>query len=85
MCDFQFLSLVLVWQKAAQSVSAMILCTRGTEDEFYRFKLERQHPGHQYFEGCSGSPILNTAGGQASFVSGIDGEENGVFGPNRNM
>jgi len=31
-----------------------------TEDDYYVFKLPFKHPGHKYFEGCSGAPVFDS-------------------------
>lgn len=40
-----------------------------TEDDFHVFKLPFGHPGHPYFKGCSGAPILNGMGHPVALVS----------------
>lgn len=36
---------------------------------FYEFKLPVPHPGHDFFEGCSGAPIVDTEGRLVALVS----------------
>jgi len=33
-----------------------------TVEDFYYFKLPTEHPGHVYFEGCSGAPLISEDG-----------------------
>ncbi len=33
-----------------------------TSEDFHYFKLATEHPGHIYFEGCSGSPLISEDG-----------------------
>ena len=33
-----------------------------TEGGYHVFKLPFEHPGHEHFKGCSGAPIINSAG-----------------------
>lgn len=39
-----------------------------TEDDYYVFKLPFEHPGHEYFKGCSGAPVLSEAGAVVGLV-----------------
>ncbi|GLQ89405.1 hypothetical protein GCM10007898_29780 [Dyella flagellata] len=44
-----------------------------TEGNYHVFKLPFDHPGHEHFEGCSGAPIINSAGIPVALVcSGCD-------------
>jgi hypothetical protein len=50
---------------------------RGTEKDMLVFELPVSHPGHPEFEGCSGAPILNSAGLPVALLCGgrIDNHE----------
>jgi hypothetical protein len=45
------------------------------EDDYYVFKLPFKHPGHEYFKGCSGAPIINGEGVPVALV--CEGREDG--------
>lgn len=40
-----------------------------TDGDYHVFKLPFNHPGHPYFKGCSGAPILNGRGCPVALVS----------------
>lgn len=48
--------------------------------EFYTFKLPFAHPGHEYFRGCSGAPILDIGGNIVAFVSHGFDDEDKIYG-----
>ena len=39
-----------------------------TVGNFHHFKLPFEHPGHEYFRGCSGAPILDESGNIVSLL-----------------
>ena len=47
---------------------------------FYQFKLPVLHPGHDFFHGCSGAPIVDTHGRLVALVSNGDIPENVIYG-----
>lgn len=51
-----------------------------TAGDYYVFKLPVQHPGHQYFQGCSGAPILDTKGNIIALVCSGNKEHNEIYG-----
>lgn len=51
-----------------------------TENDFHCFKLPVEHPGHEYFKGCSGAPIVNRKGQIVSLVSSGSIEDNEIYG-----
>ncbi len=53
-----------------------------TEGDFLCFKLPVEHPGHEYFQGCSGAPIVDTRKNLVSLVSWGSIEKNEVYGIN---
>lgn len=53
-----------------------------TEGDFHCFKLPVEHPGHDYFRGCSGAPIVDTEGKIASLVSCSPEGKNEIYGIN---
>lgn len=53
-----------------------------TENNMHYFKMPEEHPGHDYFEGCSGAPIIGEDGKVVSLVSGGLIESNEIFGCN---
>ncbi len=40
------------------------------------------HPGHEFFKGCSGAPIIGEDGKVVSLVSGGSLETNEIYGNN---
>jgi hypothetical protein len=40
------------------------------EDDLHVFRLNHAHPGHEYYEGCSGAPILDSQGRLVALVVG---------------
>lgn len=50
------------------------------EDDYYKFKLPIKHPGHKYFKGTSGAPILDTDGNIVSLVCKGDDKEDIIYG-----
>jgi hypothetical protein len=40
-----------------------------TEGDYHVFSLPFEHPGHEYFKGCSGAPILSNEGSLVALVS----------------
>lgn len=51
-----------------------------TEDDYHVFSLPFPHPGHEYFKGCSGAPILSSSGSLVALVSGGCEKTNEVRG-----
>jgi hypothetical protein len=41
------------------------------ENDKHYFKLPEEHPGHEWFEGCSGAPIIGDDGKVVSLVSDL--------------
>lgn len=52
----------------------------GSEDDYYKFKLPVKHPGHEYFRGISGAPIIDTNGNTVALVCHGDESENLIYG-----
>lgn len=50
------------------------------EDDWLVFKLPTKHPGHEYFRGCSGAPILNGAGLPVALVCWGKEEADEIYG-----
>jgi hypothetical protein len=46
------------------------------ESEYYVFSLPFEHPGHEHFQGCSGSPVIDSNGDVIALVC-HGNEENG--------
>lgn len=50
----------------------MLVCTGltlvGKYDYFDVFQLSIKHPGHQFFEGCSGAPIVDVGGNLVGLI-----------------
>lgn len=40
----------------------------GVDSYFYRFKLPMKHPGHEFFHGCSGAPVVDSDGNLVGLV-----------------
>ena len=55
------------------------LAYEGMEGRHHVFKLPGIHPGREYFEGCSGAPVIGTDGTIAGLVRGGDPERNLIF------
>ena len=52
----------------------------GTEDSYYVFELPFEHPGHEFFKGCSGAPILDSRGNIVALVCSGDIDRNAIIG-----
>lgn len=50
------------------------------EDDLLVFRLPVEHPGHDYFYGCSGAPIIDTEGNVVALVCKGDLETSTVYG-----
>jgi hypothetical protein len=49
------------------------------ENDFCVFQLPFEHPGHEWFKGCSGAPILNPSGRPVGLVASGDIDSNEIF------
>ena len=52
------------------------------KEPFYIFKLGKTHPGHEFYKGCSGAPIIDEEGNLVSLVVGGDRKNSVIFGIN---
>ncbi|MDX2106788.1 MAG: hypothetical protein SFY67_10345 [Candidatus Melainabacteria bacterium] len=52
----------------------------GDSEGFHNFGLSIDHPGHIYFEGCSGAPIIDIDGKIVAFVCGGNMENSTIRG-----
>jgi hypothetical protein len=52
----------------------------GTDGLSHQFQLPVPHPGHSYFKGCSGAPIVDSRGRLAALVTGGDEERSVIHG-----
>lgn len=52
----------------------------GDDGEYYKFELPDTHPGHEYFQGCSGAPIIDSQGRTVALVCKGDQQTNIVYG-----
>jgi hypothetical protein len=52
------------------------------EDDYYIFKLLKQHPGHEFYKGCSGAPIIDLDENLVSLVIGGNISKNEIYGIN---
>ena len=52
------------------------------ENDMHFFKMPEKHPGHEWFKGCSGAPIIGENGKVVSLVSGGCIERNEIYGNN---
>jgi hypothetical protein len=52
----------------------------GAQDDLLAFKLPIEHPGHDYFYGCSGAPIIDAEGRLVALVCKGDVGTSTVFG-----
>jgi hypothetical protein len=70
--------------KIIQIISKLVLDLKfiKEEDLYYIFKLPTKHPGHKYFKGTSGAPILNEEGELVSLVCGGDVDNDHIIGLN---
>lgn len=51
-----------------------------TEGDFHVFKLPFSHPGHIYFKGCSGAPILDSLGRPVALVTSGRDDSDEILG-----
>ena len=52
----------------------------GTDGLSHQFRLPVPHPGHSYFKGCSGAPIVDSRGKLVALVTSGDEERNMIYG-----
>ena len=52
------------------------------ENGMHFFRMPEKHPGHEWFKGCSGAPIIGEDGKVVSLVSGGCMERNEIYGNN---
>jgi len=52
------------------------------ENDMHYFKMPEDHPGHEWFKGCSGAPIVGEDGKVVSMVSGGCIKSNEIYGNN---
>jgi hypothetical protein len=52
----------------------------GREDDLLAFRLPVEHPGHEYFRGCSGAPIIDEDGHIVALVCQGDTEKSLIYG-----
>ena len=53
------------------------------DGSFYLFKLHnKEHPGHEFYKGCSGAPIIDEDGNLVSLVVEGNEKENCIYGIN---
>lgn len=53
-----------------------------SENDMHYFKMPEVHPGHEWFKGCSGAPIIGEDGKVVSMVSGGCTKNNEIYGNN---
>lgn len=57
-----------------------------SEKEIYKFKLAREHQGHKFYKGASGSPIADEEGRIISILLGGNDQQNIIYGfPIKNL
>ena len=52
----------------------------GPYDDFHVFRLPVEHPGDEYFRGCSGAPIIDEDGHVVALVCGGDRDRSLIYG-----
>lgn len=56
------------------------LTFEGADGDYTVFRLPMDHPGHEYFKGCSGAPILDSDGNVVALVCFGVVRENAIYG-----
>jgi len=68
------------WFLFSESRLVLYMKYVGKEGELYKFKLPQKHPGHEYFRGTSGAPIIDNEGNTIALVCEGDIDEDLIFG-----
>jgi hypothetical protein len=68
------------WFMHSESKLVLDLTFVGREQDYYKFQLPSKHSGHEYFQGTSGAPILDSDGNVVALVCHGDEEKDLIYG-----
>lgn len=68
------------WFLFSENRLVMDMTYQGKQGDLYKFKLPQKHPGHKYFRGTSGAPIMDNEGNVIALVCKGNVDEDLIYG-----